>query len=321
MEKEIYVSVVAPVYNEENTIEAFHERLAKTLQHMNVSYEIIFVLDPCTDSTELKVTELMKKDRNVKMIVTSRRFGQPACTIAGIANCSGSLCFVIDADLQDPPELMPEMLEKWKEGYKVVYAKRASIKGETLLKRFVSRIGYYIIEKMSDIKIPRDTGDFRLLDRDVIDHIKEFKEHDAFLRGITAYIGFKQTYVTYNRDPRAAGAGKYNKYTGSLRIGMNGILNFSKIPLYAIIITGIIIIAADILVLFFTVPLSGLMGKSNFILLTVVLFLAGLQLLSLGIIAQYFARIFYEVKGRPGIIIDKMVGFRQDNDIKRTQYL
>lgn len=233
MEKEIYVSVVAPVYNEENTIEAFHERLAKTLQHMNVSYEIIFVLDPCTDSTELKVTELMKKDRNVKMIVTSRRFGQPACTIAGIANCSGSLCFVIHADLQDPPELMPEMLEKWKEGYKVVYAKRASIKGETLLKRFVSRIGYYIIEKMSDIKIPRDTGDFRLLDRDVIDHIKEFKEHDAFLRGITAYIGFKQTYVTYNRDPRAAGAGKYNKYTGSLRIGMNGILNFSKIPLYA----------------------------------------------------------------------------------------
>jgi len=317
MEKETVVSVVVPVYNEEGGVAAFYERLMPVIKGIGSRYEIIFVLDPCADSTEQKIYELMEKDKNVKLISTSRRFGQPACTIAGIVHCGGDLCFIIDADLQDPPELMPAMLKKWEEGYKVVYARRSSRKGETLFKRLVSSLGYFIIERISDIKIPRDTGDFRLLDRVVIDQIKTFKEHDAFLRGIVAYIGFKQTAVAYDREARNSGAGKYNKYTGSLRIGFNGILNFSKAPLYFIMILGLTVISAAILASLFAGPVTKAVGAFNFSLLVIVLYLAGFQLFSLGIIAQYFARILDEVKGRPGIIIDKMVGFDKPAALRR----
>lgn len=321
MKKAVYISVVVPVYNEEHNIEAFYERVSRTLTAAGASYEIIFVLDPCTDMTEQKVYELIDRDKGVKLIRTSRRFGQPACTMAGIERCGGEACFVIDADMQDPPELMTEMLKKWEEGYKVVYAKRGSREGETLFKRLISFIGYLIIERISDNAIPRNTGDFRLLDREVVNQIKTFKEHDAFLRGIVSYVGFKQTFVEYNRDARASGSGKYNKFTGSLRIGLNGIFNFSKTPLNVIIYLGALIFVLGFSALLFIGQLLNAFGAAGALLLIVILFLTGIQLICLGILAQYFARIFDEIKGRPGIIIEKMVGFGgpQEKDRNRGE--
>lgn len=306
------LSVIVPVYNEEKNIPVLLERLKKVIDAIGCEYEIIFSMDPCRDRTGELILEARKKDDNIKLIKMSRRFGQPACTIAGIHYCTGDACVVIDADLQDPPELIKDMVAKWKEGYHVVYAQRKSRKGETFIKKIVAFLGYKIINRISDVNIPRNTGDFRLMSREVIDNLKLLKENDAFLRGLVGYIGFNQIGIQYERDSRLGGKGKYNRFFGSLKIGLNGILSFSKYPLDLISITGVIIACFSFLLGIAYIVFSLMHIKipwGNPTLVILISFYSGIQLLSLGIIGQYLARMFDEVKGRPVFIVQEAHGF------------
>ncbi len=308
----INLSVVVPVYNEEKNIEIFLERLIKTLSKIEIDYEIIFVLDPSTDQTEKIILNKLHKNKKIKLITFSRRFGQPAATMAGIFHVKGNRCVIIDCDLQDPPELIFDLNKKMDEGYDVVLARRKSREGETIIKKIVTKLGYTLIEKISDIKIPKNTGDFRIISKRVIDNLKKFKEPSAFLRGLVAYIGFKQTYIEYNRDRRFGGETKYNKYLGSLKIAFNGIFGFSSRPLFIMSILGFLfaLISFSIGLYYIIIKLidpSITPGLSSTILF--ITFFSGLNLLGLGLLGEYVGRIYDEVKNRPNFIIDKKYNF------------
>lgn len=304
------LSIVVPVYKEEENIRPFVNRMENTLHSMNISYEILFSLDPSPDRTEEVIMEEINRNPNIRLIVFSRRFGQPVATMAGILTCSGSICVVIDVDLQDPPELIKDMYAKLKEGYEVVYAKRRSRKGETLPKRIIARVGYYVIKKLTDVQIPRDTGDFRIISRRVIEELRGLNECHGFLRGLVAYVGFRQTFIEYDRDERVHGRGHYNRFTGSLKIGLNGLISFSSRPLQIMSIAGAILAGFSFLLGAWYVfqKLIGIEltpGLPTTVL--VVTFFAGVQLISLGLMGEYVGRIYDEVKRRPLFIIDRKV--------------
>src|SRR3990167_10262241 len=236
------ISIVVPVYKEANNILPFLKRMETVVTALNVEYEILFCLDPSPDETETIIKTEMERNPKIKILVFSRRFGQPISTIAGILSCQGETCVVIDVDLQDPPELIGDMYKKLKEeDYEVVYAKRRSRKGETLLKRIFAYTGYWAINKLSDIQIPRNTGDFRIITRRVIEELRSLPESHGFLRGLVAYVGFKQTHIEFDRDERLSGLGNYNRFTGSLKIGLNGIVSFSSRPLQMMSVAGALI--------------------------------------------------------------------------------
>lgn len=311
------LSVVVPVYQEEESIPRFLDRLRPVLQQITPDYEIIFVMDPSDDRTEEVILEAIQEDPRIRLIVMTRRWGQPACTMAGIEACSGDACVVIDVDLQDPPELIPEMYRKWKEeGYDVVYAQRRSRKGETIPKRIVSWLGYWLIERISEVRIPRNTGDFRLMDRKVVERLKELKETHGFLRGLVAYVGYRQTAVLYDRDERHGGRSKYNQLTGSLRIGLNGVVAFSTKPLALATTLGFVTAGTSALLalvyvgqkLFTGQPVAT--GISPIILL--VTFIGGVQLICLGIMGEYIGRIYEEVRQRPKYMIARKVNFPEE---------
>lgn len=288
--------------------------MKSVLEKLQYPYEIIFCLDPSPDNTEQVIIDEIGQNENIRLIKFSRRFGQPAATMAGIHFSKGDICVVIDVDLQDPPELIEPMLEKWREGFKVVYAKRRSRKGETFLKTWISHVGYRVINRISDVSIPSDTGDFRLMDRRVVDEIKSLNESHGFLRGMVAFVGFKQTYVEYDRDERAAGTSSYNRYLGSMRIALNGIVGFSIRPLQVASLLGGLI-AAGAFLLGFWILVEKLILHVELtpgLTWTIVLitFLSGVQLLSLGIMGEYVGRIYEEVKRRPLYIVEKTENFR-----------
>jgi dolichol-phosphate mannosyltransferase len=306
------ISLVVPVYNEEASIRPFLTRVETLFSRMNLSYEIIFSLDPCPDRTEEIILDEINRNPNIKLIVLSRRFGQPAATMVGILTCSGETCVAIDVDLQDQPELIEQMYHKLNEGYEVVYAIRRSRKGETLIKRVIAYWGYLIINKLSDIKIPRNTGDFRIMTRRVIEELRHLNESHGYLRGLVAYIGFKQTYIEYDRDERQNGRGNYNRYIGSLTIGLNGLISFSSKPLFLMSIGGFIVAGLSFLLGAWYVfqkilGFSLTPGLSTTIL--VISFFAGVQLLGLGLIGEYIGRIYDEVKRRPMYIVDRKINF------------
>lgn len=306
------VSVVVPVYKEELNVRPFLERIEAVFKKTGVTYEIIFALDPSPDRTEEVILEEINHNPNIKLIVFSRRFGQPAATMAGILCCTGETCVVIDVDLQDQPELIEQMYAKLNEGYEVVYAKRRSRKGETLIKRIISHVGYSLINKLSDVQIPRNTGDFRIMSRRVIEELRRLNESHGFLRGLVAYVGFKQAFIEYDRDERYAGAGNYNRLTGSLKIGLNGLISFSSRPLFVMSIGGFILAGLSFLlgawyVLQKLIGIDLTPGLPTTVL--VVSFFAGVQLLGLGLIGEYVGRIYDEVKQRPMFIIDKKTNF------------
>lgn len=306
------ISIIVPVYKEEVNIRPFLERTEAVMTNMGVSYEIIFALDPSPDNTEGVILDEINRNPNIKLMVFSRRFGQPAATMAGILTCTGETCLVIDVDLQDQPELIEQLHVKLNEGYEVVYAKRRSRKGETLVKRIISHIGYSVINKLSDVPIPRNTGDFRIMTRRVIEELRRLNESHGFLRGLVAYVGFKQTFVEYDRDERLAGAGNYNPLTGSLKIGLNGLISFSSRPLFMMSIGGFVLAGLSFLlgtwyVLQKLIGIDLTPGLSTTVL--VVSFFAGVQLLGLGLIGEYVGRIYDEVKRRPMYIVDRQVNF------------
>ena len=304
------LSIVVPVYKEAANIKPFLTRMEKVLSGANLNYEIIFCLDPSPDDTEVIIRQEIERNEHIKLILFSRRFGQPAATMAGILYCEGNACVVIDVDLQDPPELIIDMYAKVQEGYEVVYARRISRKGETLIKRLVSYFGYKVINKLSDVSIPRNTGDFRIMTRRVIEALRQLNETHGFLRGLVAYVGFKQTFVDYDRDERFSGKGNYNPLIGSLKIGLNGLIGFSSKPLQLMSLAGAVIAGFSFMLgawyVFQKIAGYGLTpGLSTSVL--VVTFFSGVQLLCLGLIGEYIGRIYDEAKRRPMFIIDRVV--------------
>lgn len=312
MNKAINISLVVPVYKEEANIRPFLARAEAVFGRIGKTHEIIFTLDPSPDRTEEIILEEIDRNPNIKLMVFSRRFGQPAATMAGIMTCIGETCVVIDVDLQDQPELIEQMFAKLNEGYEVVYAKRRSRKGETLIKRVISNVGYSLINRFSDVHIPRNTGDFRIMTRRVIEELRRLNESHGFLRGMVAYVGFKQTFIEYDRDSRYAGKGKYSRLTGSFKIGLNGLIGFSSRPLFAMSICGFILAGLSFLlgawyILQKFIGVSLTPGLSTTVL--VVTFFAGVQLFGLGVIGEYIGRIYDEVKRRPMYIVDRQVNF------------
>jgi len=306
------LSIIVPVYKEEKNISPFLSRVEDIFKSIDIDYEIIFCLDPSPDNTEERILEEINRNENIKLLVFSRRFGQPAATMAGILSCTGDYCVVIDVDLQDPPELIEPMYLKLKEGYEVVYAKRRTRQGETLIKKFIAYIGYALINRFSDVQIPRNTGDFRIMTRRVIEELRSLNESHGFLRGLVAYVGFKQAYVDYDRDPRFSGKGNYNPFTGSLKIGLNGLISFSSKPLSIMSIGGFILSGLSFMlggwyVLQKLLGINLTPGLSTTVL--VISFFSGVQLLGLGLIGEYVGRIYDEVKRRPMYIVDKKINF------------
>lgn len=306
------ISIVVPVYKEERGIRPFLMRLEAVMSKMGVLYEVIFALDPSPDRTEEIIIEEINRNPAIKLLVFSRRFGQPAATMAGIFWAKGDTCVTIDVDLQDQPELIEQMYTKLNEGYEVVYAKRRSRKGETLIKQWVSSIGYFVINRLSDVAIPRDTGDFRIMTRRVIEELRKLNETHGFLRGLVAYVGFKQTYIEYDRDERFADTGKYNRLTGSLKIGLNGLIGFSSRPLQLMSLMGMVIAGFSFLlgVWYLAQKIWGVNLTPGLPTTVVAItFFSGIQLLGLGLMGEYIGRIYDEVKHRPQNIVDRKVNF------------
>lgn len=304
------LSIIVPVYNEAKNIQPFLQRLEPVLTKINRTYEILFCMDPSRDDTETVIQHEINRNPNIKLIVFSRRFGQPAATMAGILSCKGDACVIIDVDLQDPPELIEAMISKMDEGFEVIYAKRKSRQGETMLKRLIAYLGYKAINTLSDVKIPRNTGDFRIISRRVIEELRHLNESHGFLRGLVAYVGFKQSFVEYDRDARYIGKGNYNRFTGSLKIGLNGLISFGSKPLQLMSVMGALFAGLSFLlggwyVLQKIMGVNLSPGLSTTVL--VVTFFSGIQLLCLGLMGEYVGRIYDEVKRRPLYIIDKIV--------------
>lgn len=306
------LSIVVPVFKEERAIRPFLARLEATLANLQLSYEVLFCLDPSPDRTEQVIASEIQRNPRIRLIVFSRRFGQPTATMAGVLTARGEVCVVIDVDLQDPPELIPQLYAKLREGYEVVYARRRSRKGETLIKRTVASAAYLVINALSEVDIPRDTGDFRIMTRRVIEELRRLNETHGFLRGLVAYVGFRQAAVEYERDSRLQGTGKYNRLTGSWKIGMNGIVGFSTKPLQMMWMAGAILAAASVVPAAWHAgqrlmgfdPASTLSGT-----VLAVAFFAGVQLFCLGLTGEYIGRIYDEVKRRPPFIVDRKVNF------------
>jgi len=306
------LSVVVPAYNEEDNVERVVERLRAVLEQIGLDWELIFCVDPSTDRTEELILAERARDPRIKMLRFSRRFGQPMATIAGLEAASGDAVVVIDCDLQDPPELIAEMVTRWREGFDVVYAQRRSRAGETLPKRIVSRIGYKIINRIAEVNIPPNTGDFRLMSRRVVENVVALKEHHGFLRGLVGLVGFAQTSVLYDRDARAGGTSKYNQVFGSLPIGINGLVGFSRYPLQLISVLGILFsaLAFILAVAYLALKIGGVAFPiGNPTIVVVVAFFSGIQLLSLGVMGEYVGRIYDEARDRPKFILESRHGF------------
>jgi glycosyltransferase involved in cell wall biosynthesis len=308
----ISLSVVVPVYKEADNIEPFLNRIVPVLTRIDESNEIIFVLDPSPDETEKNILQFTASNKQIKLVKMSRRFGQPAATIAGLAFSKGEKVVVIDVDLQDPPEVIFDLNNKMIEGFDVVYATRRSRKGESWIKKLFANAGYRVINSLSDVKIPKNTGDFRIMSRRVVDEICSLNEKHGFLRGLVAYVGFNQTGIFYDRDSRHTGKGNYNRYLGSLRIGVNGLVGFSAKPLNLMSAVGGSIAVLSFLLggwymLQEIIGVSLTPGLSTTVIL--ISFFAGIQLLSLGLVGEYISRIYDEVKNRPMYIVENRVGF------------
>ena len=307
------ISVIVPVFNESENINLFLDRTIKVLEKATNEYEIIFILDPSKDDTEQKIKNKLKENTKIKLIKFSRRFGQPAATLAGIKNSSYEKIVFIDVDLQDPPELIIEMYENSKKGFETILAKRRKKKGENPVRKLISDVGYYLISKLSDTNIPMNVGEYRMISRRVANEIIKLEEKEFFLRGINSFIGFSQKILEFDREPRTKGSTKYNKFTGSLRIGLNGIFSFSTKPLHFITILSTIsfIFSFTIFVLYLLLTAFKLfVFKYQFFIITLILLVSSLIFFSLGIISEYLARIIPDIKKRPTYIIENKYNFK-----------
>ncbi|MFZ3171876.1 MAG: glycosyltransferase family 2 protein [Carboxydocellales bacterium] len=313
-DKTLCLSVVVPIYFEEQLINEFYKRMKKVLITLEPRYrhELIFVNDGSTDSSLEMLVEICQKDDKVRIIDFSRNFGHQIAITAGTDYATGDAVVVIDGDLQDPPEVIPKMVEKWEEGYKVVYGVRSKRKGETAFKLLTANIYYRLMGKLSDVNLPLDAGDFRLMDRVVVDALGEIHEENRYIRGLISWIGFPQYGLAYERDIRYAGETKFT-LKKMLKFALDGITSFSDKPLHLSSQLGMLITLAAFLSVIFVIaskliyPESSIQGWTS--LLVVILFLGGIQLISIGILGQYIGRIYKESKRRPLYIVAQKYGF------------
>jgi polyisoprenyl-phosphate glycosyltransferase len=311
---DVELSIVVPVYREERNVPEFVRRMRPILHSLTGSYEIIFAMDPSPDRTEEVILGLRREDPRIKLIKFSRRFGQPMATLAGMQYSGGAAVIVMDVDLQDPPEVVGDLVARWREGFDVVYAQRRSRRGETIPKRIISWVGYRLIDRIAEVHIPPHTGDFRLMNRRVVEEVLRLKECHGFLRGLVALVGFRQTSVLFDRPERFSGAGNYNRLVGSIRIGLNGVISFSSYLLTLSSTMGFFIAGVSFLlgIIYAIMKIFGFpfpIGNPTVVIL--ILFMGGIQLICVGILGEYIARIYDEVKQRPKFIVDTATGFER----------
>jgi len=314
----VVVSVVVPVYGSEKILPETHRRLGEVLSALapEVDYELIFVNDGSPDDAMSVLRGLSESDPHTRAIELSRNFGHQIALSAGVDHAIGDVVVVIDDDLQDPPEVIPEMLEKWREGYKVVYGVRTRREGENALKRWTASVFYRVLRWMSDVEIPVDSGDFRLMDRTVIDALKSMREETRYVRGMIAWIGFKQCGLPYEREARFAGTGNYTMRR-LIKFALDGILSFSSKPLALSTQFGMVVTTAAFLYAVWLVgnkllfPDRIVAGWTS--VLVAVLFLGGVQLISIGVLGAYLGRVFYETKNRPLYFVAEKHGFADDD--------
>lgn len=308
------ISVVIPVYNEEEVLPELCRRLTPVLAGFDEPYEVIFINDGSRDQSLEVMKELHAKDTHIKFIDFSRNFGQQIAVTAGLDYASGDAVIIMDADLQDPPEVLSKMIEKWQEGYDVVYAVREKRKGETFFKRFTSKWFYRIIRRLTNIDIPIDTGDFRLMSRRALDSLNRMREDNRFIRGMVSWIGFRQIGVLFERDARFAGETKY-PFKKMLKIALDGIFSFSKIGLEISSYLGFLVSTFSFLYIIFIVVAFSL-GKTvpgYASIMAAILFFSGVQLITIGMLGEYIGRIYDEVKDRPLYIVQNSGGFEEAN--------
>ena len=306
------LSVIVPCYNEQEVLRTTHERLTSVLAGMpSLDYELIFVNDGSHDGTQLILTQLQQVDPHVRVLLFSRNFGHQIAVTAGLEEASGDAVVIIDADLQDPPEVIPQMVQLWRDGNDVVYGMRTDRQGESTFKLWTAKVFYRLINRLSETKMPFDTGDFRLLDRRVVDVINAMPERARFLRGMVSWAGFRQASLPYERAPRHAGTSKY-PFTKMFHFAMDGIISFSLVPLKLAIWTGFLAIwiaVGGIVVAIVDRLLDKHLTRGWASLFVAVLFMGGVQLVSLGIIGEYLGRIYTEVKRRPLYVVQERLGF------------
>lgn len=318
-EEKVQLSIVIPCYNEEPNIDYLFERLISVLEPLEMTYEIVCVNDGSKDNTLKLLVEYHQRNPAIKVVNFSRNFGKEIALTAGIDYTTGDAVIPIDADLQDPPELIGELIAKWREGYDVVYATRRSRQGESWVKKITAQSFYRIIQGLTSVKIPPDTGDFRLMDRKVVEALKQLPETNRFMKGLFSWVGYQQTSILYDRDPRFKGQTKWN-YWKLWNFAIEGITSFSSKPLkiwsyIGVLISLISFIYAGFLVIRTLILGTDVPGYASLII--AILFLGGMQLLSLGILGEYLGRIHYEVKRRPLYLVRESYGFK--NNITRSE--
>jgi dolichol-phosphate mannosyltransferase len=309
-------SFIVPIYNEEETILEMYRRVAMVMDQMDGPVELILVNDGSRDRSISLMRELHEKDPRVCYLSLARNFGHQVAVTAGLNFVRGKVIVVLDADLQDPPELIPELVEKWQQGYQVVYAQRTRRRKENWLKRLPAYMFYRLLRRLADVDIPPDTGDFCLMDRRVVDVLNSMPERNRYIRGLRAWTGLKQTSIRFERDARFAGEVKYT-FRKSLSLAVNGIVSFSRLPLrlstYVGLLAAVVALLMAVLVLYWRIhsPNSPLTGFAS--ILIAIFFLGAVQLVSIGILGEYVGRIYEEVKGRPLYVLSEVSGFTEEH--------
>jgi len=301
----ITFSIVVPVFNELENIPELYRRLRATLDSVGETWELVLVDDGSTDGSTERIRELAAKDKRVRPVIFARNFGHQVAITAGWDYARGDAVVIMDADLQDPPEVIPELIARWREGYEVVYAVRAEREGESWFKKATASLFYRLIYRITDVKIPLDSGDFRLLDRKVVEVLKTMRERHRFPRGMAAWVGFRQIGVAYKRAVRYSGETKY-PFKKMFRLALNAITGFSYFPLqlatyFGFLSAGISIIAIPVVIVMRLTGSQAFLGQAS--TLIAVLFLGGVQLISLGVLGEYIGRLYDEAKGRPLYIV------------------
>ena len=309
----VEISIVVPLYCEESNVDYLFKRLETTLNRLGCTYEIVCVDDGSHDETVQALHHHHARNPRIKIVALARNFGKELALTAGIDYACGAAVVPIDADLQDPPELIVDLVAKWKEGYDVVYAKRRSRQGETWLKKATANSFYRIMERMSKVPIPRDTGDFRLLDRRVVEVLKRLPERTRFMKGLFAWVGYRQAAVMYDREPRYSGATKWN-YWRLWNFAIDGIVSFSVVPLKIWSYVGILFAGLSFFYgafLLLRTLIFGIDVPGYASLMVAVLFIGGVQMVILGVLGEYLGRVYEEVKGRPLYLVRDTCGIGQ----------
>lgn len=316
-EKKKLITILVPAYNEQEVLHLLYDRLVKLInENTGYDFEILLVNDGSKDKTFEIMQELREKDKRFCYLNLSRNFGKEIAMIAGLDYCNGDAVVIIDADLQDPPELIPEMIKYWEEGYDDVYAKRKSREGETWLKKFTSKMYYKVLQGFTRIEIQKDTGDFRLLDRRCVEALKSMRENQRYTKGLFSIIGYNKKEILYDRDPRAAGQTKWN-YGKLIDLSIDGITSFTTSPLRWAAILGIMISGVAFIYMIYIIIktlATGIDVPGYASLMVVILFLGGIQLIFLGIIGEYLGRTFNESKHRPLYFIERYNETKETNE-------